>query len=57
LQRLTERSNPSLKFHIVCSRTQEDADTPHLLALLRPRRERPWRHRTAEKRDELASSH
>jgi hypothetical protein len=32
------------------------ADAPHPLALLRARRERPRRRRTAEQRDELAAS-
>src|SRR5262249_33564457 len=31
--------------------------TPHTLALLRPRRERPRRGRAAEQRDELAALH
>ena len=35
----------------------QHADTPHALALLRPRRERPRRRRAAEQRDELAALH
>src|SRR5262249_25360201 len=35
----------------------EYADTPHALGLLRTRRERPRRCRTAEKREELAPPH
>src|SRR5262249_5261260 len=38
------------------SAAQDCTNTPHALALLRPRRERP-RCRTAEQRDELASPH
>ena len=34
---------------------QEDANTPHPLALLRSRRNRPRRRRAAEQRDELAA--
>jgi hypothetical protein len=35
----------------------EHADTPHPLALLRARRERPRGGRAAEQRDELATPH
>ena len=35
----------------------EHADAPHPLGLLRARRERPRRRRTAEQRDELAPLH
>src|SRR5437763_3823322 len=34
----------------------QHADPPYPVALLRPRRKRPRRHRTAEKRDELATA-
>ena len=35
---------------------EKDADVPHPLALLRPRRERPGCRRATEQRDELAPS-
>src|SRR5262249_40022269 len=38
-------------------RVPEDADAPHPLRLLRARRERPRRRRTAEQRDEFAALH
>ena len=40
---------------IVVVTVQQHADTPHALALLRARRERPRSRRAAEQRDELAA--
>src|SRR5215468_3758971 len=57
LETLQERAEAGLKFPIVRSRGQENANKAHLLALLRPRRNRPSRRRAAEQRDELASLH
>src|SRR5262249_44885713 len=51
-----ERSDASLSFQIGRSRAHEHVDAPHLLAVLRARRERP-RRRAAEQRDELALVH
>src|SRR5262249_40827907 len=51
-----ERCETGLKHRIVRGAGQEDADPPHALALLRPRRERP-RRRAAEQRNELAAFH
>src|SRR5262249_50947836 len=51
-----ERSDASLSFRIGRSRAHEHA-APHLLALLRARRERPRGRRAAEQRDELAAPH
>jgi|SRR6516162_1958729 hypothetical protein len=56
LETLQERPDAGLKFQIVRSRGQENADAPHPLALLRARRERPSR-RAAEECDELAAFH
>jgi hypothetical protein len=49
LQGLHEGPNAGLKFRIACGRGQEDADTPHALALLRPRRKRPCRGAAEER--------
>jgi hypothetical protein len=57
LQRQPERADPGLIVRIVRGCAQKYADTPHLLALLPPRRERPCGHRPTEKRYELAPSH
>jgi hypothetical protein len=38
-------------------RSNQHADTPHPLGLLRARRERPRDRRAAEQRDELAASY
>src|SRR5215471_394886 len=57
LETLQERAEAGLKFPIVRSRGQENANEAHLLALLRPRRNRPSRRRAAEQRDELAARH
>jgi hypothetical protein len=40
-QRLQERPKPSLIIRIIRGGGQEDADTPHVIALLRVRTERP----------------
>jgi hypothetical protein len=40
--------------HIVCSKACQYANTPHPLRLLRVRRERPSRCRSADNRYELA---
>src|SRR5262245_6831847 len=56
LETLQERAEAGLKFPIVRSRGQENANEAHLLALLRARRKRP-RRRAAEQRDELALVH
>src|SRR5215831_14030494 len=56
LETLQERAEAGLKFPIVRSRGQENANEAHLLALLRAHRERP-RGRAADQRDELAPPH
>src|SRR5262249_60907747 len=56
LQLLQERTNASLIFRIIRGCSLDDADPPHALGLLRPRRERPGR-RTTEQPDELAPRH
>ena len=58
LQPLQERRDAGLRIADRPRRElDEHADAPHPLALLRARRERPRRRRTAEKRDELAPPH
>jgi His Kinase A (phospho-acceptor) domain len=52
---LQKRPDAGLKFGIVRSRGQENANAPHPLASLRTRRERPRRGRAAEKRHERAA--
>src|SRR5215813_4658060 len=54
LETLQESAEAGLKFPIVRTRGQENANEAHLLALLRARRERPRSRRAAEKCDELA---
>jgi hypothetical protein len=39
---------------VICRKTHQNANTPHLFPLLCARRERPRRCRAANKRDELA---
>jgi hypothetical protein len=51
---LLERGDARLSFRIVRGKVHQHADAAHLLALLRPRRERPSR-RAAEQRDNLAT--
>ena len=53
---MLERPRAGLKFRIVRSGGHEHANTPHLLALLRARPERPGRRCATQKRDELAPS-
>src|SRR5262249_12657603 len=55
LETLQERAEAGLKFPIVRSRGQENANEARLLALLRAHRERPRGSRAAEQRDELAA--
>src|SRR5215471_5499509 len=57
LETLQERAEAGLKFPIVRSRGQENANEARLLALLRPRRERPRERRAAEQRDERPTLH
>jgi hypothetical protein len=54
-KRLSERRDASLRHGIVFVPRHEHADTPHTVALLCARRERP-RRRAAERTDEFASS-
>ena len=56
LQGLLERRDASLTSWIICGHVHEYADAPHLLGLLRPRREGP-RATQADSDNELASSH
>src|SRR5262249_46066066 len=49
-----KRGNAGLSFRIAFRKRRQHADSPHSLALLRARRERPCDRRTAEQRDELA---
>jgi hypothetical protein len=44
-------------FRVIRGEVHEHADAPHALTLLRARRERPSRRRTAKQRNELAPSH
>jgi len=53
-QPLHQGGELSPPLRIALARTQEDADPPHALALLRTRRERPRNRCAAEQRDELA---
>ena len=57
----SERSSNSREalFHlwIIFGEANQHTDAPHQFGLLRPRRHRPRRRRTAEQRDELATSH
>src|SRR5262249_4479448 len=57
LQPLSERGDAGRCFWIVGGQVHKDADAPHALALLRPRRERPGGRRAAEQRDENAAFH
>src|SRR5262249_7958809 len=56
LKPLLQRFDPKLSFCVI-SDTHEDTDSPHPLALLRARRERPCSRRAAKQRDELAAFH
>ena len=55
-ERLRESGEADLPFRIVRSQVRKHADTPHPLALLPARRDRPRCRRTAEQRDEVAPS-
>src|SRR5262249_22883886 len=57
LQRLMERLHHRLRFQIAFAKVRQPPDAPHLLALLRTRRERPRRCRAAEQSDERAALH
>ena len=57
LQRLLERHDPSLTLWIVRDVAHEHTDAPHPLGLLRTRGERPGGCGSAEKLDDLPSSH
>jgi hypothetical protein len=54
LQLLQERRNTGFGLCIFTCDAGEDANAPHALALLRPRREGPRSRRAAEQRDERA---
>src|SRR5262249_60944508 len=54
---LDHRDNAHLPFGIVRGKVHQTTDPPRPLALLRARRERPCRRRTAEQRDKLAPRH
>lgn len=53
---LSERRDESPGFRIVLGEVHEHADAPHPSRPLRPRCKRPRGRRSAEKRDEIASS-
>src|SRR5262249_52511187 len=57
LETLQEGSKAGLKFPIVRSRGQENANEAHAFAVLSARRERPRGRRTSDERDELAAPH
>src|SRR5439155_23973451 len=57
LQPLQERRVAVLCLRIIRSVGHERGHAPHVLALLRARRERPRRSRPAKQRDELAALH
>src|SRR5262249_48948127 len=52
-----KRSNAGLSFRIAFRKRRQHADSPHSLALLRARRERPCGSRAAEQGDEIAPFH
>src|SRR5262249_39700370 len=54
---LRERGEESCIYGIVLAAPNEYADSPHAVALLRPRREGPSRRRAADEPDELAPLH
>src|SRR6516162_395405 len=56
LKSLSERIDAGFYFWIVLGECMQEHNAPHLLRLLRPRRERPC-YRAAEQRDELAPLH
>jgi hypothetical protein len=55
-KRLRKRRDESLQQGIVFVERSEDANPPHTLALLRPRRQRPY-CRAAKARNKFAPSH
>jgi hypothetical protein len=57
LQTLKECCEAGLPFGVVCPEIYEHPDASHSPSLLRPRHYRPRSRRTAEQRDELATSH
>src|SRR5262249_43018421 len=57
LEASQQRCDIGLGLRITLGVSHEHADAPHPLSLLRARRERPYRSRAAEQRDELAPSH
>ena len=57
LQSLQKRSDAPLPFRIVRGQVHEHADSPHLLRLLRPRRERPCGSAAAKQDEKIAPSY
>src|SRR5262245_31382567 len=57
LKLLPEHHGAALTSRIVLGVQHQRADAPHSIGLLRPRRERPRGHRTADVRDELSPPH
>src|SRR5262245_13827443 len=55
LESLPESTHLRLSVGVGLGEPRQHADPPHTFGLLRPCRERPPHHRTAHKRDELAS--
>ena len=55
LKSLLKGHHTRLCLRIVLGNAMQEHDAPHPLALLRARRQRPRRRRTAEQRDELAA--
>src|SRR5262249_23670479 len=56
-QRLKKCGESNLRIRVIGSVWHEHANTPHALALLRPRRERPRCCRTGNHLNEIAPSH
>jgi hypothetical protein len=54
---LPQRRNPQQSFRVVFGERHHDADSPHLVRLLRTRRQRPSGCQTNCHFDEIASSH
>jgi hypothetical protein len=57
LQALVERCKSILTFRVVRSPVHEDTNPPRTFGLLRVYRERPYRHRATDERDEVAPFH
>ena len=51
LESLSKRRDTDRRFRVVCGKMHKHADSPHPLALLRPRSERPRGGRAAQKAD------